>query len=135
MQRVSQRRTDARSARVANRNWALGHFQRRLQHVAEFVLVLRGHDGHVGQATEVGQIENAMVGAPVVSSKSRTVDGERHWEALQTDVMNNLIIGALEKRRIDADDRTHALGGETRGEGDRMLLGNADVEEAIWIDR
>src|SRR5918994_3996403 len=76
-----------------------------------------------------------MVGAPVVSSKSRTVDGERHWEALQTDVMNNLIKGALEKRRIDADDRTHALGGETRGEGDRMLLGNADVEEAIWIDR
>ena len=72
---------------------------------------------------------------PVVSGKSRAVDGERHREALQADVVNDLIVGALEKRRIDADDRAHALGGETRGEGDRVLLGNADVEEAIGIDR
>src|SRR5919106_5980267 len=49
--------------------------------------------------------------------------------------MNDLVVGALEKRRIDADHRAHPLGGETRGEGDRVLLGNPDVEEAIWVDR
>src|SRR5918998_6257925 len=49
--------------------------------------------------------------------------------------MNDLVVGALEKRRIDTDDGAHPLGGEARGEGDRVLLGNADVEEAIWIDR
>src|SRR5215212_11219148 len=49
--------------------------------------------------------------------------------------MNDLVISALEKRRIDADDGTHPLGGEPGGEGDRMLLGNPDVEEAVGINR
>src|SRR5919112_4879849 len=71
--------------------------------------------------------------AAVVSGKSRAVDGEGHREALQADVVDDLIVGSLEKRRIDADDGAHSLRGETRGEGDRMLLGDSDIEKAIRI--
>src|SRR3954468_365931 len=49
--------------------------------------------------------------------------------------MDDLIVGALEERRIDADDRAHPFSGKSRGKGDCMLLGNPDIEEAIWIDR
>src|SRR5688572_6891951 len=73
--------------------------------------------------------------SPVVACKARAVNGECHWKALQADIMNDLVVGALEKRRIDADDRAHPLGGQARGEGDRVLLGYPDVEEAIWKDR
>src|SRR3712207_4140915 len=71
----------------------------------------------------------------VVSGKARAVDGERYREALQADVMNDLIVGSLQERRVDADDGAHSLRGETRGEGDRMLLADPYVEEAIRIDR
>ena len=42
--------------------------------------------------------------AAVVSGEPGAVDREDHRQALQADVMHDLIIGALQKRRIDADD-------------------------------
>ena len=76
-----------------------------------------------------------MVRAAVVAGEPGAVDGEDDRQALQADVVDDLVVGALEEGRVDADDRAHALGGETGGEGDGVLLGDADVEEAIGVDR
>ena len=47
--------------------------------------------------------------------------------------MDQLIVGALQKSRVDRHHRFHALAGEPRGEGHRVLLGDADVEIALRI--
>ena len=76
-----------------------------------------------------------MVGAAVVAGETGAVDSEDHRQSLQADIVHDLVVGALQEGRVDADDRAHPLRGETGGEGDRVLFGDADVEEAIWVDR
>ena len=132
---VRQRYANTGAARIADRNRAVDRVQRGLQHMPELVLILRSHDRHVGQAAQIGQVEDAVMRSPVVSGKPGAVDGEGHRQALQADIMNDLVVGALQKGRIDADDRTHPCGGKPGGEGDGMLLGDPDVEEAVRIDR
>src|SRR3712207_7956174 len=46
---------------------------------------------------------------------------------------SHLVIAALEERRVDRADRPHALGGEAGGEGDGVLLADADVEDPIGV--
>jgi hypothetical protein len=43
----------------------------------------------------------------------------------------DLVVGALQERRIDGHERLEAFGGEPGGEGHPMLLGNADIEAAM----
>src|SRR6185437_14585154 len=45
--------------------------------------------------------------------------------------MDELVVGALQERRIDRDNRLQALHGEARREGNRVLFGDRDVEIAI----
>ena len=45
--------------------------------------------------------------------------------------MDELVVAALQERRIDRDHRLHAGDREPRGKRDRVLLGDADVEVAI----
>ena len=53
---------------------------------------------------------------------------EADRQILDRDVVDDLIVGALQEGRIDRAERPHALRGEAGGEGHRMLLGDADVE-------
>jgi len=64
----------------------------------------------------------------VRADETRAVDREHDRQILQRDVVDQLIVGALQERRIDRDDRLHAVSGEPAREGHRMLLGDADVE-------
>src|SRR3989442_13080498 len=45
--------------------------------------------------------------------------------------MDDLVESSLKERRIDRDDRYDPLRREARGEGDRVLLADPDVEEAV----
>src|SRR3546814_9007981 len=63
--------------------------------------------------------------------RSRAVDRETHRQVLDRHIVHDLIIGALQKCRIDRRERPHALGGEPRGKGHRMLLGDPDVERPL----
>ena len=69
----------------------------------------------------------AIVG-PTSASRSMR---EHHRQVLQRDVVDQLVVGTLQERRIDGDDRLHAFAGQARGEGDRVLLRDADVEVAV----
>ena len=45
--------------------------------------------------------------------------------------MNQLVIAALQEGGINSKHGLKALGGQTRGEGDRVLLGNAHVKVTL----
>ena len=68
---------------------------------------------------------------PVRPHEARAVDGEDHRQALQTDVVHDLVVGPLEERRVDGDHRALARGRQTGGETYRMRLGYAHIEEAL----
>ena len=71
------------------------------------------------------------MGRAVGADKAGAVDGEADGQALDGDVMHDLVVTALQEGGIDGAERLVAFGGEARGEGHRMLLGDADVEGAI----
>ena len=52
-------------------------------------------------------------------------------QVLETHVVEHLVEGALQERRVDGRHRLHALGGEPGREGHGVLLGNAHVVEAL----
>ena len=82
-------------------------------------------------AAEKRDIERAGVRGPVCADEAGAVDGEAHWKRLQRDIVDDLIVAALQEGRIDCAERLEAFGGEARGEGHRVLLGDADVERAF----
>ncbi len=59
------------------------------------------------------------------------VDREHDRQVLQRNVVNQLVVGALEERRVDRDHRPHPLAREARRERDGVLLGDAHVEVAV----
>ena len=68
---------------------------------------------------------------PVGADNARSIDRKHDGKILQRDVVNGLVVRALQERRIDRDDRFHAFAREPRGERHRVLLGDADVEIAL----
>ena len=52
-------------------------------------------------------------------------------QAVQGDVVDDLVPGPVEERRVDRDDRAQAAHRHAGGAGDGVLLGDADVEEAV----
>ena len=100
-------------------------------HVHEFGLVRRGHDRHVRQAAEIREVERARVRRPVGDHEACAIDREAHRQVLDGDVVHHLVVAALQERRIDRAERLAALPRQARGEGHRMLLGDAHVERRL----
>ena len=92
------------------------------------MLVHRCTDGEVGDRTQTGEIESAVVSWAVVAYQSGTVKTEDDGQALQGYIVDNLVVGPLHERGVDIAVRLHALGGKASGKSDCMLLGNADIE-------
>ncbi len=70
------------------------------------------------------------MGGAVRSDQPGTVEREADRELLDHDVMDDLVIGALQEGRIDGAERLVAFAGEAGGEGHGVLLGDADIEGA-----
>ena len=56
---------------------------------------------------------------------------EAHRQLLDRDVVHDLVVGALQEGRVDRAERLVAFGREAGGEGDGVLLGDADIEGAV----
>ena len=65
------------------------------------------------------------MGRSVRAHDASAVNGEQDGEFLHSDVVNQLVVGALQKGRINGDHRLQALAGEAGGEGHRLLFGDA----------
>ncbi len=71
------------------------------------------------------------MGRAVAAHQAGPVHGEYHRQVLQGDVVNELIIGALQESRIDRHYGLEPLGRQAGGKGDRVLFGDRDVVVAL----
>ena len=94
----------------------------------EFGFVGSRHDDEVREAAEVGHVECPGVGRPVCADEPGPVDRKPDWQFLEGHVVYDLVVAALQERRIDRRERLIALGRETCRERHGVLFGNADIE-------
>ena len=85
---------------------------------------------HAGDGAEIGGVVVAGMGRAVGADIAGAVDGEAHRQVLHGDVVDHLVVGALQEGRVDRAERLQPLGGEAGREGHGVLLGDADVEDA-----
>ena len=71
------------------------------------------------------------MGATVVSDKAGVGHREGDVEVLRADVVDDLVVRALQERGVDGADRLEALCRQAGGEGDGVRLGDTHVEEAV----
>ena len=71
------------------------------------------------------------MGRAVGADEAGAVHGKAHRQPLDRDVVHHLVVAALQEGRIDRAERLVAFGRKARGEGHRVLLGDADVEGAL----
>jgi hypothetical protein len=84
-----------------------------------------------GMQRKYERSKDPVVRGTVGPDESAAVEREHHGKVLQRDVVDELVVRPLQEGRVDRDDRLHAVHREARGERDRVLLGDADVEVAI----
>ena len=123
---------EAFTARIAQRARPVVDCGCCCDHVHKFGFVCRSHQDEPGQAAKISDVECAGMGRPVGADQAGAVDGEADRQPLDGDVVHHLVIGALQEGGIDRGKRLETFGGETACKGHPVLLGDADVEAAIW---
>ena len=81
---------------VANEGWMrlVGGGE---HHIHQLILVFGRHGDDVGHTTEVGDIEKAVVGGPVLGRETCAVHAKDHWQILERGIVQNAIEGSLEE--------------------------------------
>src|SRR5206468_4650071 len=69
----------------------------------------------------------------VFSNEPRAIHRENHRQMLNGHIVNEVVVRALEKRRVDRAHRPDSAGGQASGEGYRVSLRDSDVEETVGI--
>jgi len=69
---------------------------------------------------------------PVFSDQPGAIDGKGDIEVLQGNIVNQLVITALQKRRIDSDNRFQPIASHACCQGHRVLLSDGNVVELLW---
>src|SRR5205085_12451561 len=77
----------------------------RDDHAAQLVLVLGRHHDDVGHAAQVGDVERTLMGATVVADQAGVGHGEGDIEVLGTDIVDYLVVRALQEGGVDGTDR------------------------------
>ena len=72
-----------------------------VDHVAQLGLVGRGHHDEIRQRAQISEVEAAGVRRPVGADQPGAVHREAHRQILDRDVVDDLVVGALEEGRID----------------------------------
>ena len=67
----------------------------------------------------------------VGTDNAGAVQREHHRQILQCHVVDQLVVGALQEGGINRHHRLEPLAGQAGGEGNRMLLGDADIVIAL----
>ena len=71
------------------------------------------------------------MGGAVCADYARTVDGKQDGQVLQSDIVDELIVGALQEGGVDGNDGFDAFAGQSGGKGYGVLFGDADIEVAV----
>lgn len=97
------------------------------------LLVIGGRIDRDADLAEEGCIIDALMGLAVCRDKAGAVDGKDHILLQQVDVVDDLVIGALQEGGVDAHHRQHSLTGKTGRKGDSMLLRHAHIKKALRV--
>ncbi len=74
-----------------------------------------------------------MVAGTVGPGHPGPVEHERDWQPVHRHVHQHLVEGPVQERRVDRHDGVHAAHRQACRAGDGVLLGDADVEDPLWI--
>ena len=116
---------------VADRNRGGGLVNGQLQHLLQLFTIARRHEHHSRDAAHEGDVKDAVMGPAVLPGQSRPVEAEDKRVFLDTDIVDQLVVGPLGKGRVDGKDRAHAAKGQAGPEAGTMLFANADIKIAI----
>lgn len=117
---------------VANHDGTgVGQTDRVVQHLLKFLRARWRQNTHSGNFREQSHVVDAVMTRTVISGDPGAIEAEDHGKAMQGDVVDDLIPSARQECRIERDDRTHATHGHSGGTRDRVLLGDAHVEESV----
>ena len=119
------------SSRIPHHNHTAALVQRAAQ-VGPQVIVGDGRKHRqVRDRAEERRVKDALMRLAVLAHNARAVHGENKVNVLQSGVMQNLIVPALQEGRVNGADGKLPRRSQTRGERHRVLLRNADVEKAV----
>ena len=104
-----------------------------IQHLTTFVFVTWRHDNHVRDAAQERKIECTLVRLAVSTHDACAVDSKQHRQLLDGNVMDHLIVGALQEGGVDRHHRFVSTNRQTRREGDCVLLGNRHVKILVRV--
>ena len=105
--------------------------ERRAQQAPQLLLVLGRGDDQVRQLALGRDREHALVAGAVLAHEPGPVDADDDRLVVLADVVDRLVEGALEERGVERHERPHAAQRQARGEGHRVLLGDADVVHPV----
>ena len=77
---------------------------------------------------EVADVEQTVVSRAIVAAEPGAIHTKRDVEVLQRDIVNDHVVGALHKGRVNREERLQSLGRETAGEERRVFFRDSDVE-------
>ena len=75
------------------------------------------------------------MGRTVITRKTPSIHTKNHWQILQTDVVDDLIIRPLQEGRIDRTERLKPFGCHPCGKEHRMLFRDTHIEVSIQMFR
>ncbi len=80
---------------------------------------------------QVAEIEDTMMGGSVLADQSAAIQEEIHIKILQADIMDHLIVSALQEGGINRHSRFVSLRGQSGGKGDGVLFADTDINKAL----
>ena len=99
----------------------------------QLILVLRRHNGHVGNTAQISVVKNAMMRIAVITDKTGTVQTQRYVQLLHADIVHDGVISTLHEGRINCRHRLHSGSSHACSRSNRMLLGNTNIKEMILM--
>ena len=93
------------------------------------MLVVGRSDGEVGNGTQGGEVESAVMRRSVLAHQTGTVEAQHNWQIEQGGIVDHIVVSTLRKGRIYVTERNGPLLSHTGGEGNGMTLGNANVDK------
>ena len=72
------------------------------------------------------------MGSAISTHQASPVKGKHHGQVLQSHIVNELVVAALQEGGVNGHHRLEALTGQASRKSNGMLLGNADIVITVW---
>ena len=103
------------------------------QHHAQLLVRRRCVYRHAGHLREQREVEETVMARAVVTGDTGAVDTQNDRYPVEPDVVDELVPGAVEERRVDRHDRPQPAESHPCGGGHGVLLRDSHVEAAVGV--